>query len=206
MALRELALRRTADRVEDDVRPTAASARSSSVWKTEGALLCCIGPHAGAENVVRSAARLAAQLAVDMDAVYVETPALQRLAGGAGARRILQTLKLAQDLGASTAVLPARDQRGGHRGLRARSTTCPRSLLGRSPASAWRPCRRAVAAARKLAPDIDLDRCSRGSTSAVAAQPTRAPSAAGRLAGDGRLGEQCGATRWPLRRARQPRC
>ena len=106
MALRELALRRTADRVEDDVLAYRDDRAIAKVWKTEGALLCCIGPHAGAEHVVRSAAQLATQLAVTWHAVYVETPALQRLAS---ARRdaILQSVKLARDLGAITAVLPA---------------------------------------------------------------------------------------------------
>ena len=78
------------------------------MWKTEGALLCCIGPHEGAEHVVRSAVQLAQQLAVTWHAVYVETPALQRL-DGARREGILRTVKLAQELGASTAVLPAQN-------------------------------------------------------------------------------------------------
>ena len=106
MALRELALRRTADRVENDVQAWRTERAIASVWKTEGALLCCIGAHEGAEHVVRSAAQLARQLAVTWHAVYVETPALQRLDGD---RReaVLQTVKLAQALGANTAVLSA---------------------------------------------------------------------------------------------------
>ena len=60
MALRELALRRTADRVEDDVQAWRSERAITQVWKTEGALLCCIGPHAGSEHVVRSAAQFAA--------------------------------------------------------------------------------------------------------------------------------------------------
>lgn len=108
MALRELALRRTADRVEDDVQAYRMDRAIAPVWKTQGALLCCIGPHEDSEHVVRSAAQLARQLAVTWHAVYVETPALQRLQRG---RRegILQTVKLAEDLGALTAVLSAQN-------------------------------------------------------------------------------------------------
>mgnify|MGYP001213426235 FL=1 len=106
MALRELALRRTADRIETDVQAYRVDRSISPVWKTEAALLCCIGPQPGAEHVVRSAARLAGQLNVDWHAVYVETPALQRL-GDARRDRILRTVELARDLGAATAVLPA---------------------------------------------------------------------------------------------------
>src|ERR1700685_26105 len=62
MALRELALRRTADRVEGDVQAYRVDKSIGSVWKTANALLTCVGPGAGAERVVRAAARLAGQL------------------------------------------------------------------------------------------------------------------------------------------------
>ncbi|MGH8854586.1 MAG: two-component system sensor histidine kinase KdbD, partial [Telluria sp.] len=65
IALRELALRRTADRVEDDVRAYRVEKSIDAVWKTGGALLACVGPRPGNEHVVRSAARLAGQLGVD---------------------------------------------------------------------------------------------------------------------------------------------
>jgi len=57
MALRELALRRTADRIEGDVQAYRVDQSIESVWKTATALLTCIGPDAGAERVVRAAAR-----------------------------------------------------------------------------------------------------------------------------------------------------
>src|SRR6202035_3560491 len=104
MALRELALRRTADRVEGDVQAYRADRAIDSVWKTASALLTCVGPDPGAERVVRAAARLASQLNADWHAIYVETPALQRLSSARRAR-ILATLTLAQELGATTAVI-----------------------------------------------------------------------------------------------------
>ncbi len=82
MALRELALRRTADRVETDVQAYRTDKAIEPVWKTEASLLCCVGPGAGADHVVRSAARLATQLGVDWTAVYVETPRLAAPARG----------------------------------------------------------------------------------------------------------------------------
>ncbi len=100
IALRELALRRTADRVDDDVRAYRVEQSIDPVWSSGAALLACIGPGADAERVVRSAARLAGQLGAGWHAVYVETPALQRLPP-AQRERILQTLKLAGDLGAT---------------------------------------------------------------------------------------------------------
>jgi two-component system sensor histidine kinase KdpD len=108
IALREIALRRTAEHVEDDVRSYRVEQSISPVWNTEGAILACIGPREGAEQTVRTAARLAGQLNVRWHAAYVETPQLQRLEA-ARRDRVLAVLKLAQDLGASTAVLTGSD-------------------------------------------------------------------------------------------------
>jgi len=94
MALRELALRRSDDRVEDDVQGDCSASSIEQVWKTEGAMLCCVGPQSGAERVAR-------QLALTWHAMYVETPALQRL-NHQRREAILQTVKLGEELGAST--------------------------------------------------------------------------------------------------------
>jgi two-component system sensor histidine kinase KdpD len=104
IALREIALRRTAEHVEDDVRSYRVEQSIAPVWNTEGAILACVGPREGAEQTVRAAARLAGQLNVRWYAAYVETPALQRLPV-ARRDRILAVLKLAEELGAATAVL-----------------------------------------------------------------------------------------------------
>ena len=155
IALRELALRRTADRIEDDVRAYRVEQSIDTVWKTAGALLACVGPRPGNEHVVRATARLAGQLGVDWHAVYVETPRLQRLPP---ARResVLLTLKLAQDLGARTAVL-AGAETGAVVVDYAREHNLSKIVLGRSSERrSWpwrRPHGRRIAA---LAPDIDL--------------------------------------------------
>ncbi|HEX3097052.1 MAG TPA: DUF4118 domain-containing protein [Usitatibacter sp.] len=109
LALREIALRRTADVVEDEVRKLRADKSVEGVWKTQGALLCCIGPAHGAEHVVRSAARLAKGLAVPWTAIYVETPQLQRLPE-AERGRILSVVRLAEELGAIAAIVTGNDE------------------------------------------------------------------------------------------------
>jgi two-component system sensor histidine kinase KdpD len=103
MALREIALRRTADRVEDDVEAYRDRQSIDRVWKTDAALLVCVGPISG-DAVVRSGARLAGEFGGRWHAVYVETPRLQRLSKDER-ERILKSLKLAESLGAVTAVL-----------------------------------------------------------------------------------------------------
>ncbi|HTZ00664.1 MAG TPA: two-component system sensor histidine kinase KdbD, partial [Rhodocyclaceae bacterium] len=108
IALRELALRRTADRVDEQMQQYRRDKSVGPVWQTQESLLACIGPGSGGERIVRSAARIATKLEVPWHAVYIETPALQRLPE-ANRNRILRTLKLAQELGAETATLTGDD-------------------------------------------------------------------------------------------------
>ncbi len=111
IALRELALRRTADRVDDQMRAWRDRQGEEKVWHTRDAILLCIGHSRGNEKLVRTAARLAAKLGSVWHAVYVETPQLHRLPEQQR-RAILGALHLAQELGAETATLtdPAEDK------------------------------------------------------------------------------------------------
>lgn len=153
IALRELALRRTADRVDDQMRAWRDNKGRGKVWHTRDAVLLCIGESAGNEKLVRTAARLAARLDAPWHAVYVETPRLHKLPGEQR-RRILQALKLAQDLGAETATLSDTDEAQSI--LRyAREHDLGKIVIGRRAARSWK---RDGFANRlgKLGPDLDL--------------------------------------------------
>lgn len=108
IALRELALRRTADRVDAQMREYRADRSIQHVWQARERLLVCVGPGPEANALVRAAARLAASLKADWIAVYVETPKLQRLPD-ATRERTLGALKLASELGAETTTLAGED-------------------------------------------------------------------------------------------------
>ncbi|MGJ3702097.1 DUF4118 domain-containing protein [Variovorax sp. AFSI2.2] len=169
IALREIALRRTAEHVEDDVRgwrveQSGAAGNGNGgalqAWNTSGAILACVGPHEGAAQTVRTAARLAGQLNVRWHAAYVETPRLQRLAAQER-DRILAVLKLAEELGAATAVLTGSDV-AEQLAEEARRLNCATLVLGRSePLKGWRrwwpatpmPLPRALA---QRAPALDI--------------------------------------------------
>jgi two-component system, OmpR family, sensor histidine kinase KdpD len=154
MALRELALRRTADRVEDDVQTYRSDRSIDRVWKTGSAILCCVGPGDGAEHIVRSAALLAQRLAVSWHAAYVETPALQRLAE-AQRQRILTHLKLAEELGARTAILPSSDVAAAVVEY-AREHNLSKLVMGHNRATIWRPAGTLAQQVGNLAGDVDL--------------------------------------------------
>ena len=195
IALRELALRRTAERVKEDVRAWRVEQAVAPVWKTDGALLACVGPGAGGAQVVRSCARLAARLDCAWHAVYVETPALQRLPAS---RReaVLGVLKLAQELGATTQVLPDADVAQALLAY-ARTHNLARIVLGRAAPGRlprWRAGLHAQLARR--APDIDLVDVG------VAAPGKRAGGAAG-SAPHGAAGDSAGDSAAPSAGRRQ---
>jgi two-component system sensor histidine kinase KdpD len=108
IALRELALRRTADRVDAQMREYRADQSIERIWQARERLIACIGPGPESAALVRAAARLAAGLKADWLAVYVETPGLQRLSDEMR-KRTLDALKLAADLGAETVTLDGTD-------------------------------------------------------------------------------------------------
>ncbi len=108
IALRELALRRTADRVDAQAREYREDQAIEGVWPLRERLLVAVGPGPRAEALVRAGRRLADSLRAEWIAVYVETPRLARLPDAERAR-VLNALRLAQQLGAETATLPGQD-------------------------------------------------------------------------------------------------
>jgi two-component system sensor histidine kinase KdpD len=108
LALRELALRRTADRVDDEMRTYRLEHVGGEVWPAQEAMLVCVGPRPGGDLLVRNAARLAQSQNVRWHAVYVEAPGVGRLSRAQRAE-ILRVLRLATELGAETATLSAQD-------------------------------------------------------------------------------------------------
>ncbi|NUM52159.1 MAG: DUF4118 domain-containing protein [Candidatus Hydrogenedentes bacterium] len=108
IALREIALRRTADRVDDEIHTYRRERYADRIWATRERLLVCIGPAPGSEYVLRSAGRLASSINAEWHTVYIETPSLQHLPESVRTT-IVQRLKLAQDLGSVTASLSGND-------------------------------------------------------------------------------------------------
>ncbi|MEO7432102.1 MAG: sensor histidine kinase KdpD [Dokdonella sp.] len=104
IALRQLALRSTADRVDAAMREYRDRHAIAQPWAANERLLVCVGPDPLSARLVRSARRMATALNAQWLAVYVETPSLARLPQAAR-DRILATLKLAEQLGAETANL-----------------------------------------------------------------------------------------------------
>jgi len=108
LALRELALRRTAERVGaqmDDFRQQHAVART---WAARERLLVCVGPSPFSARLVRATRRMAASLKAPWVAVHVETPADAQISDDVRSQ-LARNLHLAEKLGAETATLSGPD-------------------------------------------------------------------------------------------------
>jgi two-component system sensor histidine kinase KdpD len=104
IALRELALRRTAERVDAQMQVYRSAHAITETWPTTERLLVSVSPSPLSVRLVRAARRMAARLRAEWLAVYVETPASLRLPE-ADRDRVVHTLRLAEQLGAETVTL-----------------------------------------------------------------------------------------------------
>ena len=71
VALREIALRQTAERVHEDVETARRGVACGGPWPTNERLLVCVGPSPTSAKVVRAAKRLADRLGAPWIAVHV---------------------------------------------------------------------------------------------------------------------------------------
>ena len=157
LALRELALRRTADRVDRDMRSYRRDYVGGNVWRAQPAILVAVGPNPGEDTVVRNAARLAGALDARWHAIYVETPSLARLSDERRAE-VVRVLRLAATLGAQTATVSSPDVAAALVAY-AREHNLASVVLGRPTIpSRWRvPWRRnAATEIAQRAPDVDV--------------------------------------------------
>ncbi|MET0282134.1 MAG: sensor histidine kinase KdpD [Steroidobacteraceae bacterium] len=104
IALRELALRRTADRVDAAAVEYAGREPAARPWLARDRFLVAVAPDEQGESLVRLGKRFADALDAQWTVVSVETPAMQRLGEAARNRRI-DMLRLAESLGAETVTL-----------------------------------------------------------------------------------------------------
>jgi two-component system sensor histidine kinase KdpD len=104
MALRELALRHTAARVDAQMRDYRATEGIRAAWPVSERLLVTVGPGSDGGHLVRAGRRLAVSLDAEWTALYVETPELLRLPESER-DRILGALRLAEELGGKSVVV-----------------------------------------------------------------------------------------------------
>ncbi len=133
-ALRELALRRTAERVDAQMAAFQKAHGTTVPWPAADRLLVCVGPSPFAARLVRSARRMAATLKAEWFAVYVETP---RPLSPDARDRVTAALRLAESLGAKVVTLTGRRPADELIAF-ARSQNVARIITGKPDRSRWR--------------------------------------------------------------------
>jgi two-component system, OmpR family, sensor histidine kinase KdpD len=136
IALRELALRTTADRVDAAMREYKDGHAIQVTWAAGERLLVAVGPYEDAERLVRAGKRMAVALHAEWIVVYVETPELLRMPEAERDRRIA-LLRLAESLGAESVTLGGASA-GEEIANYARTRNVTRILIGRPRRSLWR--------------------------------------------------------------------
>ncbi len=104
IALREMALRRTADRVDEQMQVYRRDHAVARTWPAAECIMVCVNLKPRGARLVRAARRMAAGLHAKWIAVYVQTSRHLRLPE-AERERVSQTLRLAEQLGAETVTL-----------------------------------------------------------------------------------------------------
>jgi two-component system, OmpR family, sensor histidine kinase KdpD len=134
-ALRELSLRRTAQRVDDQMLTYMQAHAISGPWAAGERILVCVNEHPSAAGLIRYARRAADRLQARWVALYVETPRYHQLSE-AQRDRVAQTLRLAERLGATAVTLPGRDIAADLLDY-ARANNITQIIIGKSRRSRW---------------------------------------------------------------------
>src|SRR5215510_10891473 len=136
-ALRELALRRTAERVDEQLLTQMQAHAIQGPWAAGERILVCISEDTRAAGLVRYAKRLSDRLHGPWTALYVESRRSLQL-GEDERDRVADTLRLAESLGGDAITIPSASGRIaddviGH----AQSNNVTQIIIGKSARSRW---------------------------------------------------------------------
>jgi len=136
IALRELALRRTAERVDQQMEVYRRDHAVVRTWPAGETIMVCVNMKPRGPRLVRAARQMAASLHAKWIAVYVQIPRHLRLPQ-AERDRLTQTLRLAEQLGAEVVTLT------GHNVPQellsyARSRNVTKMIVGKPVRSWWK--------------------------------------------------------------------
>jgi two-component system sensor histidine kinase KdpD len=134
-ALRELALRRTAERVDDQMLSYMREHAITGPWGAGERVLVCVDPGPDSANTVRAAKRTAQGLDAELIALYVETER-HTLLSEAEQARLAEALRLAEQLGAEVVRAPGRSVAEEILAY-ARQRNVTRVVVGKSRRSRW---------------------------------------------------------------------
>lgn len=106
-ALREMSLRRAAERVDTQMRNYMRTRAIQGPWPVAERLLVCVSPSPLSEKLVRTTCRLSEELNAEWFAVNVNLTTKPEM-NQAKIERVAKTMQLAEELGARTRILTGR--------------------------------------------------------------------------------------------------
>jgi two-component system sensor histidine kinase KdpD len=134
-ALRQLALRKMTERVDEQMQNYMQAHAIPGPWPTVERIVVCISPSPLSARLVRAARRIAERRQCEWLAVYIETSAHYRLSE-ANKDRVTQTLRLAEQLGGEAVTVPGQEiARDLVRYAQSRNATA--IIVGRSSRPWW---------------------------------------------------------------------
>ncbi|HEX7603598.1 MAG TPA: sensor histidine kinase KdpD, partial [Polyangiaceae bacterium] len=135
-ALRELALRQTAERVDVQMLSQMRAEGVERAWPVGERILVCVSASPASARLIRAARRMAASLRAEWIAAYVETAAALRISE-ADRERVAENLRLAEQLGAATVRLSG--ESAAHEViLYARRRNVTKIVIGKPTHPRWR--------------------------------------------------------------------
>jgi len=136
-ALRELALRRTADRVDEQLLTQMQAHAIPGPWAAGERILVCVSEDPRAAGLVRYAKRLSDRLHGPWTALYVESRRSLQL-GEDERDRVADTLRLAESLGGDAITIPSASGRIADDVIGyAQSNNVTQIIIGKSARSRW---------------------------------------------------------------------
>lgn len=136
-ALRELALRRTAERVDDQLFDQMQQHAIQGPWAAGERVLVCVSEDPRAAGLVRYAKRLAERLHASWTALYIESRRSLQLTE-VERDRIADTLRLAEALGGDAVTIPGGDRRIADDVVQyAQENNVTQIIIGKSSRSRW---------------------------------------------------------------------
>jgi len=136
LALRELALRSTAERVDAQMQDYRRIKGVREVWPAAERIMVCVGANPRSIRLIRTAKRMAAGLRADWIAVYVEAPTAVKPSED-DLRHLAEHMRLAESLGAETVIL------SGHKASEeilnyARTRNVTKIIIGKPTHPRWK--------------------------------------------------------------------
>lgn len=135
IALRELALRRTAERV-DAMMDSYKTQGNTQAWSGADRIIVCIGPDLLSTRLVRAAKRMADGLKAPWTAVYIENERHYRLSKE-GRDSVERTMRLAQRMGGDTETIKG-EYAAEDIIAYSKENNITKIIVGKMPHSRWR--------------------------------------------------------------------